>query len=87
MNLVAKKVITVALACSVILLPVQSAEGATAKFKNCTALNKAYVGGVALNASVKNKGGKTKYKPAVSASIYKAHTSLDRDKDGIACER
>jgi len=36
---------------------------------------------------VKNKGGKTKYKPYVSKSLYDANTKLDRDKDYIACEK
>lgn len=34
-----------------------------------------------------NKGGKTKYKPTVSAKLYAANKSKDRDKDGITCER
>ncbi|PIC87438.1 hypothetical protein CSV72_03780 [Sporosarcina sp. P20a] len=50
-------------------------------------LNKSYAGGVAMNAIVKNKGGKTKYKPTVAASIYITHKGLNRNKDGIACER
>lgn len=82
-----KKILPALLACSIVLLPVQTTEAAAAKFKNCTQLNKVYPGGVAMNASVKNKGGKTKYKPAVAPSIYNTHKGLDRDKDGIACER
>ena len=56
-------------------------------YKNCTALNKDYKGGVARSSSVKNKGGKTKYKPFVSKALYDANKSKDRDKDLIACER
>lgn len=56
-------------------------------YKNCTELNKDYKGGVAKSASVKNKGGKTRYKPYVSKELYKANEKKDRDKDGIACER
>ncbi|MBS4201859.1 excalibur calcium-binding domain-containing protein [Bacillus sp. FJAT-49732] len=56
-------------------------------YKNCTALNKDYKGGVAKSSKVKNKGGKTKYKPFVSSSLYNANMKLDRDKDGIACEK
>ncbi|MCY8222565.1 excalibur calcium-binding domain-containing protein [Bacillus haynesii] len=56
-------------------------------YKNCKALNKAYKGGVARTKSVKNKGGKTKYKPYVSKALYDANKKLDRDKDKIACER
>lgn len=57
------------------------------KYANCKALNKVYSGGVAKSSTVKNKGGKTKYKPFVSKAIYNANISKDRDKDGIACER
>lgn len=56
-------------------------------YKNCTALNKDYKGGVAKSSKVKNKGGKTKYKPFVSSALYNANKKLDRDKDGIACEK
>ncbi|OAB44579.1 hypothetical protein PGLA_05750 [Paenibacillus glacialis] len=56
-------------------------------YKNCTELNKVYKGGVARSSSVKNKGGKTKYKPFVSEALYDANKKSDRDKDLIACER
>lgn len=76
-----------AIAFLMITLPIQSAEAAPAKFKNCTELNKTHPGGVAKNAKIRNKGGKTKYKPTVSAELYNLHKGMDRDKDGIACER
>ena len=61
------------------------------KFKNCSALNKEYPGGVAeKETSVnKNKAGvlqDSKNTPKVSSKIYKENKGLDRDKDGIACE-
>ena len=56
-------------------------------FQNCKALNAKYPGGVALSTKVKNKGGKTKFKPFVSPDLYDMNANLDRDKDGIACER
>ncbi|MEK5184614.1 excalibur calcium-binding domain-containing protein [Solibacillus sp. FSL R5-0691] len=56
-------------------------------YKNCTELNKVYKGGVAKDAKTTNKGGKTKYKPFVSAELYKLNAKSDRDKDGIACEK
>ncbi|AKP48638.1 MULTISPECIES: excalibur calcium-binding domain-containing protein [Bacillus] len=59
----------------------------TKTFKNCTEMNKVYKGGVARSASVKNKGGKTRYKPYVSQALYDANKKLDRDHDFIACER
>jgi hypothetical protein len=57
------------------------------KFKNCAALNKVYSGGVAKSSSSVNKGGKIKQKPTVNAKVYDLNKSLDRDKDGLACER
>ena len=62
------------------------------KFKNCAALNKKYPGGVAEKATSvnKNKAGmlqKSKKAPKISSKIYKKNKGLDRDKDGIACEK
>jgi hypothetical protein len=85
----------VALLCSVALVFGFSSASADAvaaktkivKYANCKALNQVYKGGVARSASVKNKGGKTKYKPFVSKELYNANVKSDRDKDFIACER
>ncbi|GKV69285.1 hypothetical protein NCCP2716_17830 [Sporosarcina sp. NCCP-2716] len=77
----------VVLALGVALIPVHTADAAPVKYKNCTALNKAYKGGVAKDAKVRNKGGKTKYAPTPNAALYNMNSNLDRDKDGIACER
>ncbi len=68
---------------------------AVKKFKNCTALNKKYPGRVAKSSKVKNtkvvKGkkvaAKSKYRPKVHKKLYAKNKGLDRDKDGIACER
>ena len=70
--------------------------GAT-KYKNCTALNKVYPHGVGKKAAKDHTSGKrvTNYK--VSNDVY-AHNDggskrysgehdLDRDNDGIACEK
>lgn len=73
-----------------LILGVSSPTSAAAnvkKYKNCTELHEDYKGGVAQSSSVKNKGGKTKYKPYVSKALYDANKKLDRDKDLIACER
>lgn len=67
--------------------PVSTDAAPAKKYSNCSALNKDYPGGVSKDAKVKNKGGKTKYKPVVSAQVYKLNATKDRDKDGIACER
>ncbi len=66
---------------------VDAASPKVVAYKNCTELNKVYKGGVARSATVKNVGGKTKYKPFVSQAIYDANKKSDRDKDLIACER
>jgi hypothetical protein len=55
------------------------------KFKNCTALNKVYPGGVAEKPGIINENRGSKL-PIVSSKIYKVNKGLDRDKDGIACE-
>lgn len=56
-------------------------------YKNCKELNKVHKGGVAKSSKIKNKGGKTKFKPVVSKQLYEVNKGKDRDKDGIACER
>ena len=64
-----------------------TAEAKVKTYPNCKALNKDYKGGIARTSKVKNKGGKTKYKPYVSKALYDANKSRDRDHDFIACER
>ncbi len=70
-----------------------SAADAT-KYKNCSALNKAYPGGIskagATDMSKKNGKlvpAKPKKSPVVDDAVYAKNKSLDRDKDGIACEK
>lgn len=63
-----------------------SASAAARVFKNCTALNKVYPGGVALPGAV-NAGGETKLIPKYDKALYLANKKSDRDKDGIACEK
>jgi hypothetical protein len=66
-----------------------------AKFKSCKKLNAKYKGGVAKNKSARNwkrvNGkkvlAKSVYRPKVSKALYKKNKRLDRDRDGIACER
>ncbi|MFZ0158182.1 MAG: excalibur calcium-binding domain-containing protein [Kineosporiaceae bacterium] len=59
------------------------------KYKNCTALNKVYKHGVGKpKARDKVASGK---KPVTtftkSLAVYSKNTHLDRDRDGIACEK
>ncbi|MEU5553094.1 MULTISPECIES: excalibur calcium-binding domain-containing protein [unclassified Micromonospora] len=81
-------VVTLALAGGAVAV-VSPAQAAPTKFKNCTALNKKYRHGVGKKGARDKVRGRTKpvtnFK--VSTAIYKANTKLDRDKDGVACEK
>ena len=70
--------ITVAL---VLTCSIATPASAASSFKNCTAMRKAYPGGVAKTKAAAKKSG-AKYAPA----IYAANAKMDRDKDGAACE-
>jgi hypothetical protein len=85
-----KKVLIVA-SISLILTAQNSYAIPEKKFKNCSELNKVYVGGISekKTSTNKNKAGvpqDSKNAPKVSSKIYKENKGLDRDKDGIACE-
>lgn len=58
------------------------------KFKNCAALNKAYPHGVG-RPGAKDKTSSTPVRNfTVHAKLYAAQPrTLDRDRDGIACEK
>ena len=68
-------------------LPADAAGVKAKTYANCTEINKKYKGGIARNSKVKNKGGKSTYKPFVSQALYDANKKSDRDKDWIACAR
>lgn len=85
---------TVALTAGALLVPsvAPAAEAAYAptKYKNCTELNKKYPNGVGKKGAKDKVSGKTR--PVtnfrVDTALYNAQPkTLDRDKDGIACER
>lgn len=57
------------------------------RYKNCTELRKAFNGGVANSLKWVNKGAKLKQKPIVNSEVYDLNKALDRDKDGLVCER
>jgi len=64
------------------------------KYKNCSALNKVYPGGISQTGAVdmsKKKGklvpANPKKAPVVDDAVYEVNRKLDRDKDGIACEK
>lgn len=61
------------------------------KFKNCTALNKVYPHGVGRSNAVDKTSGNRVTDFKHSTSLYKKivgyRSGLDRDHDGIACEK
>lgn len=57
------------------------------KYRNCSALQKVYPQGIARSSKWVNKGGGIKLIPVVNSKVYDLNKALDRDKDGIACER
>ncbi|MDY0946565.1 excalibur calcium-binding domain-containing protein [Frigoribacterium sp. CFBP9039] len=65
-------------------------------YANCTAVNKAFSGGIAkpgIKVNLVTKANKTVEKRALKGSVkfdkalYAANAKHDRDKDGIACEK
>jgi hypothetical protein len=62
---------------------------AAKKYANCTALNKVYKHGVAKKKGVKDKTSGTPVTTyTVNLAVYNFnYRALDRDKDGIACEK
>ncbi|UPM55513.1 excalibur calcium-binding domain-containing protein [Gottfriedia acidiceleris] len=80
-------ILTIGLIQSYSIISTDNASAAVKYFKNCTEMHETYKGGVARSSTVKNKGGKTKYKPYVSKALYDANQKMDRDNDKIACER
>ena len=65
------------------------AEAAATKYKNCTALQKKYKHGVAKKGAKDKVKGSTKPVTTftVNTPVYNANKALDRDKDGVACEK
>lgn len=81
----------VILFCLVALAAIPNVLAQVKKFPNCEALNKVYPHGVG-RPGAKDKVSSKKPRPvpnfAVNAALYEANRGkLDRDKDGIACER
>lgn len=59
----------------------------TTAFAQCNQVWKVFDGGIAKSASSKNKGQKSQKVPTVFPEAYEQSKTLDRDKDGIVCER
>lgn len=67
--------------------PVTPSHAAAKKYKNCTALNKAYPHGVGRKGARDKTSGKPVTNFTVSNTVYSANRGSDRDGDGIACEK
>jgi hypothetical protein len=79
--------LTVGMVGAGVLIPT-AADAATVKtYKNCAALNKVYKHGVGKKGAKDKTSGKAVTSFKVSASLYNANKKLDRDKDGVACEK
>ena len=52
------------------------------KYRNCAELQKVFPNGVAKDIKSVGKSGSI-----VNLKVYKANIAIDRDKDGVACER
>ena len=65
-----------------------------AHYANCAAVHRVYSGGIAragVTSNTVRSGGRITHRPLAgsvkfSTALYLANSSLDRDKDGIACE-
>lgn len=79
----------IALSPALLTSPAEAA--APAPYKNCTQLNKTYPHGVGKPKAVDRTSGKRVTNFKRSAKLYSKAMShnrrLDRDKDGIACEK
>ncbi|BAL87989.1 hypothetical protein AMIS_27690 [Actinoplanes missouriensis 431] len=90
LNTIARGVLVAALALGgTTAITATPVEAAAKSYKNCTALNKVYKHGVGKKGAKDKVRGKTKRVTnfKVSNALYKANKRMDRDKDGIACEK
>lgn len=79
-----------ALVMSGIAVVASPADAAAKKYANCAALNKVYKHGVARKGAKDKVSGHTKPVTnfTVNTAVYTANKAkLDRDKDGVACEK
>ena len=73
----------------VALAPAMSAPAfaSARKYRNCDALNRSYPHGVARPGARDKTSGRPVTTFRVNRAVYRKNTHLDRDKDGIACEK
>lgn len=73
--------------CVATSLPAEAATTVT-RYANCAALNVDYPNGVGLPGAVDKTKGERVTSFVVDRAIYSANSrKLDRDRDGIACEK
>lgn len=86
---------SVVLAATAVVGGASAAQAAPTVYKNCDAVHRVYSGGIAKKSVTKNKvtsAGKVTYRPLKGTvkkddKLYAANKKLDRDADGIACEK
>ena len=83
-----KRIFAVFIGSIIILAPLSTSAHAATKYSSCAKMQEKYPTGVAKSAGASSAvtalGG---MKPKVSAAVYAANKSLDRDKDGAVCEK
>jgi hypothetical protein len=86
---------SVVLATTAVVGGASAAQAAPTVYKNCDAVHRVYSGGIAKKSVTKNKvtsAGKVTYRALQGTvkkddKLYAANKKLDRDADGIACEK
>ncbi|GAB1643188.1 excalibur calcium-binding domain-containing protein [Krasilnikovia sp. MM14-A1259] len=65
------------------------AEAAVPTYRNCTALNQRYKHGVGRAGARDKVSGSSRPVTTftVNTALYNANKRMDRDKDGVACEK
>jgi hypothetical protein len=76
-----------AVAVAAIALIVAPAAEAKRPFRNCTAVAVKHAHGIAKSAKTARTADGLTAAPFISASLYAQEKGLDRDHDGVACER
>ena len=91
MRRLAYSFVAVVLAASPLVMTASAAEAVPAKWKNCTTVNKRFAHGVGKSGARDRTSGRPVTNFKKSTSLYneamRANRGLDRDKDGIACEK
>jgi hypothetical protein len=75
------------IAVAAIALVVAPAAEAKRPFPNCTAVAKKHAHGIAKSAKTARSADGFTGTPFISATLYAQEKGLDRDHDGVACER